>query len=179
MHYSGAMAHGKRNVTQNMKDLSLSLTLGHKARVDTILAHCTVQEVDDSGVLVKAVLSNDPDATTVLLNTGADPNATLPNMLYTPLMAAVRKNHAKHDQIGTVELLLNSGADPYIKDEKGRDILDMAQETYDEQKNEGSQRMVDYLKTVMPEKIRSYKAEHRTRKQNGLRRYVRRKRPGA
>jgi len=173
------MDHSKRHITQNMKDLSLGLTLGHKAHVDTILAHCTVQEVDDSGVLVKAVLSNDPDATTILLNTGADPNVVLPNRLYTPLMAAVHKNHSKHDQIETVQLLLDAGADPYAKDEQGRDILDIAQKTYEEQRNEGSQRMVDFLKTVMPEKLRSYKAEKTVRKQKNLRRYMRGKRPGA
>lgn len=134
-----------RNVTMRVQDQSLSSVCCSRDRdpreqkrllLELLRKGADVHETDKNGVtpLHHAVRFRSPTAVATLLHHGADANRACKRSGATPLHRAVTYTGApgtagkKEERKAIISLLLNAGADPAIKNKRGRSPLDYARD---------------------------------------------------
>ena len=122
------MAHGASLLAVSHRDNPLSQVTGsHPHLIATLVGlGADVNQKTPLGSALMRAATTSPEATRILLDLGADPN--IPGYQNrTPLMEAVRNwgNHPVHEQVAIIDLLLQHGADPDLKEDYGRTAVQM------------------------------------------------------
>ena len=111
-----------RGGSQGLTPLIVSAANGHREVVELLLSHWASLEVADSSdmtPLMNAVLFDQPAVAQVLLDHGANVNASTASTSMTPLMFATTTTTAK--------LLLQNGADASLRSRENKTAVDYAE----------------------------------------------------
>jgi hypothetical protein len=122
------IAHGASLNAVSQRDNPLTQVAGgHPHLIASVVGlGADINQKTPSGTALMRAVTTSPAATRILLELGADPNITgYENR--TPLMEAVRNwsNHPAGEQVAIIDLLLQHGADPDLKEDYGRTAVQM------------------------------------------------------